>query len=184
MKNSGSKKSNSDEAIIDEYFLNGFNGYKAVQTVKKNSLVAAKSMFNQILKDKNNQDYIRKKRSKLSDQSSIKNENILRELINWAFVDISDFISLSKEEIKELPSDIKRCIQSFKVTKRTYTDRDGEENTIEVIDIKLIDKTKAMEMINKHVGFYEKDNKQRSGKLNLSKVDNRTLNVLLQAFEN
>lgn len=183
MKNTGVTKINLDKAIIDEYFLNGFNGYKAVQSVKGNSIIAAKSMFNQILKEKNIQNYIHEKRMKLKRQSEIKSENILKELMNWSYVDISDFIGLTKEEIKSLPSDVKRCIQSFKETKRTYKDRAGIERTDEVIEVKLIDKTKAMEMINKHVGFYEKDNKQRSGKLNLSKVDNRTLNVLLQAFE-
>lgn len=182
MKNSGEKKLAFDRAIIDEYFINGFNGYKAVQAVRKNSEVAAKSMFNSILKDKDNRDYIANKRIQLRKRTEVQNENILRELLNWAYVDISDFIGLSKEDVKALPMDVKRCIQSFKTTKRTYVDRGGEERKEEVIEIKLIDKAKAMEMINKHIGFYEKDNRQKKAKINLNKIDTQTLNVLYNAM--
>ncbi len=66
---------------------------------------------------------------------------------------------------------------------RTYTDRGGHKRTDEVIEIKLIDKTKAVEMINKHIGFYEIDNKQKSNKINLNKIDTTTLNVLFQSMK-
>ena len=52
MKNSGERKISLHQSIIDEYFINGFQGYKAVQSIKDNSVVAAKSMFNTIIKDK------------------------------------------------------------------------------------------------------------------------------------
>lgn len=183
MRNSGTKTKELHQSIIDEYFINGFNGYKAVQTIKGNSIVAAKSMFNTIIKDNDNQDYIQSKRLELRRKTDVHNENILRELLNWAYVDISDFIGLSKEDIKALPEDVKRCIQSFKTTKRIYTDRGGIERTDEVIEIKLIDKTKAMEMINKHIGFYESNNRQKRSKINLTKIDTKTLNVLLKVLK-
>jgi phage terminase small subunit len=183
MKNSGERKISLHQSIIDEYFVNGFNGYKAVQSLKGNSIVAAKSMFNTIIKDKNNQEYIQRKRNQLKRKTEVRNENILRELINWSYVDITDFIGLTKEDIKKLPDDVRRCIQSFKVTKRTYKDRGGQERTDEVIEVKLIDKTKAIEMINKHIGFYELDNKQKASKINLTKIDTTTLNVLLRSMD-
>ena len=183
MKKSGERRIDLHHSIIDEYFVNGFQGYKAVQALKSNSVIAAKSMFNTIIKDKNNQEYIQRKRTQLKRKTEVQNENILRELINWSYADITDFIGLTKEDIKNLPADVRRCIQSFKVTKRTYKDRGGHERTDEVIEIKLIDKTKAVEMINKHIGFYEVDNKQKSNKINLTKIDTKTLNVLLQSME-
>lgn len=183
MKTTGTRKTELDEAIIDEYFVNGFRGYKAVQTVRGNSVEAAKGMFNVIMKDERNKDYIQKKRFTLRQKTDVENENILRELLNWSYVDISDFIGLTKEEIKALPSEVKRCIQSFKTTKRTYKDRGGQERTDEVIEIKLIDKTKAMEMINKHVGFYEKDNRQKKPKIDLNKFDTDTLNIILNVIQ-
>lgn len=184
MKDSGVKLLELDKAIIDEYFLNGFCGYKAVRSIRNNSIVAAKSMFNKILKDRKNQEYIQEKRLRLKEQTDIQNEIILKELINWSYVDISDFIGLTIDELKSLPSDVKRCIQSFKVTKRTYKDRSGEQRTDEIVEIKLIDKTKAMEMVNKHVGFYEKNNRQKKNKINLEKLDTVTLNTILQVISN
>ncbi len=183
MKTTGARKTELDEAIIDEYFVNGFRGYKAVQTIRGNSVEAAKGMFNVIMKDARNKDYIQKKRLSLRRKTEVENENILRELLNWAYVDISDFIGLTKDEIKSLPPEVKRCIQSFKTTKRTYKDRGGQERTDEIIEIKLIDKTKAMEMINKHVGFYELDNRQKKPKIDLNKFDTRTLYNILNVIQ-
>ena len=112
--------------------------------------------------------------------TDIHNEHVLRELINWAYVDVTRFISLTPNEIKELPEDIKRCIQSFKHTKRSYETREGVGVTDEVIEIKLIDKTKAIEMINKHIGFYAVDNKQKAQTINLTKITTDKLNILNQ----
>ena len=140
-------------------------------------------MFNNIMKDERNKDYIQKKRLSLRRKTEVENENLLRELLNWAYVDISDFIGLTKDEIKALPPEVKRCIQSFKTTKRTYKDRGGQERTDEIIEIKLIDKTKAMEMINKHVGFYELDNRQKKPKIDLNKFDTQTLYNILNVIQ-
>jgi hypothetical protein len=183
MKISGTRKKELDEAVIDEYFVNGFRGYKAVQTVRGNSVEAAKGMFNIIMKDEKNKDYIQQKRLSLRRKIEVENENILRELLNWVYVDISDFIGLTKDEIKALPPEVKRCIQSFKTTKRTYKDRGGQERTDEIIEIKLIDKTKAMEMVNKHVGFYESHNRQKRPKIDLNKFDTETLNIILNVIQ-
>ena len=38
-------------------------------------------------------------------------------------------------------------------------------------------------MINKHIGFYEIDNKQKSNKINLNKIDTATLNILVQSMK-
>ena len=40
----------------------------------------------------------------------------------------------------------------------------------------------AIEMLNKHIGFYEIDNKQRANQVTLNNFDNRTLNAIYQAL--
>ena len=40
-----------------------------------------------------------------------------------------------------------------------------------------------MEMINKHIGFYEIDNTQKSNKINLNKIDTATLNIIYQSMK-
>ena len=50
--------------------------------------------------------------------------------------------------------------------------------------VKLIDKTKAIEMINKHKGFYLEDNNQKPPLINIERLNIDTLNALLLAIDN
>jgi len=177
-------------SIIDEYYTNGFNGRKAVLILNPElSVNSASVTFNHIFTHDKNKAYIQEKRQALRELTNIQNEHILRELINWAYSDATQFICLSKEEVKELPSDIKRSIQSIKIKTRTYYDKQiKEEVTEEQLEIKMVDKTKAVEMINKHIGFYNEDNKQKGANINVLQVlqqsSPETLNVLLQTIAN
>src|SRR5699024_7328690 len=93
------------------------------------------------------------------------------------------FITLKPEEIKELPADVRRCIQSFKHRKKTYYDKSvGAQVTEEYIELRLVDKATAIKEINKHIGFYGADNKQKKTTVNIDKVDSISLNNLLQVY--
>jgi hypothetical protein len=183
------KASELAQLTIDTYFSNGFNGTQAVKQHRPElNYMAAANVWQNILRSKNNKAYIEEKRNRLKASTDIQNENILRELINWAYVDATEFINLTAEEIKELPSDIKRCIQSFRHKKKTYHTKNDGEITEELIEVKLIDKHKAIESINKHLGFYAEDNQQKGNRINVLQVlqesNPDTLNTLLQAMEN
>lgn len=173
--------------IIDEYYANGYNKYKAVQAVKPGTNKSlASTLFTVLFKKAENKAYIQEKLSILRANSDIKAIQVLRELINFSFSDITDYLELSLVELSELPADLRRCISSFERKKTTYLPRGakkGEEVTEEVVKIKLIDKIKALEMVNKHIGFYEEDNRQKGMKIDLSKATNVQLNVLLQLTE-
>jgi phage terminase small subunit len=171
-----------NQAIIDEYYSNGFNGSKAVRTVSGKESINSKQVFNNIFKDPANLPYINSKKQSLSRKADIKNLQIVKELINFAYVDATEFINLSPEQVKNLPTDIKRSIQSFEHKKHTYTDRNDTAHTEEIIKIKLVDKLKAIEMINKHIGFYQADNKQKANNINLNRLDINTLNNIYQAI--
>ena len=172
-------------SIIDEYYINGFQGLRAVQSVHPGkSYTAAAAQWHNIQRLPHNVAYIDKKRKALAKKTEIKNEHVLKELINWFYVDATDFIGLTIDEIKELPHDVRRCIQSFKHVKRSYTSRDGTDHVQENIEVKLINKDKAADLISKHIGFFEMDNKQKANRINLTKIDNLTLNALVQAIEN
>ena len=87
----------------------------------------------------------------------IDSDGVLKELKNWAEGDYTELMLLTAKEIKELAPEIRRLITGFKRVTRRIPVTDEEEIQIEV---KFIDKIKAMEMISKHIGFYEKDNSQ------------------------
>ncbi len=88
---------------------------------------------------------------------------LLEELENWAYSDITETLKLSPEEIKELSLEIRRLITKYKHISRHIKDKKGKVvETIETVELWFVSKEKAMEMIHKHVGFYEKDNKQKT----------------------
>ena len=178
------KKPKDDHiSILNEYYSNGFQRVKAIQTVfgKDYSVVNAHRYFDRILNNPRNITYIRDKRDKLKKSTDIHNENILRELINFAYSDITDYLGLSDQELKELPSDVKRCISRIESKERTFTNRAGNEVTERTNKIWLVDKLKSIEMINKHIGFFAVDNKQKQVKINIESLNVETLNALLMA---
>lgn len=169
--------------FIDEWFNNGYNAVKAIQTVNPGiSYSYANTLSRSILKAKNIQPYIEQKRSELKEATGIQTEQVLKELITYAYSDATDYVGLTKEELRELPPEVRRCIQGTSTKRRTFKDNKGNTTIDEVITIKLIDKVKAIEMINKHIGFYEEDNKQKKS-INIESLNTDQLNVLLQIAE-
>ena len=188
MKEKGTRLPESvHKAMIDEYYANGFVGYKAVQAIHPQiESQTASSYFSSICKLPQNVAYIEQKVAVLRSETQIKAIQVLRELITFSFSDVTDYMDLGVSDLKALPPEIRRCIASFKKKTTKYLPRGakvGEEVTEENIEIKLIDKVKALEMINKHIGFYSEDNKQKSVKIDLSKASNVQLNMLLSLTE-
>jgi phage terminase small subunit len=105
--------------------------------------------------------YIQKRIAELKEERSkrieIDSDGVLKELKNWAEGDYTELMLLTAKQIKELSPEIRRLITGFKRVTRRIPGTDEEEIQIEV---KFIDKQKAMEMIARHIGFYEKDNEQ------------------------
>lgn len=102
------------------------------------------------------QDMIQKLKSKAVEKLDITHTDLLIELKNWAYSDITETISLTPSEVKELPIEIRRLVTKYKHTK---TNIEGVET--EVIELHFVSKEKAIEMIAKHIGFYEIDNQQK-----------------------
>lgn len=176
-------KTDLSKLIIDEYYINGFNIVKAVQVYFPDyKYKVAQNYYYALVKTPENKAYIVDKITTLRASVQIKAIHVLRELINFSYSDITDYLNLSIVELKALPGDLRRCIQSFEITKTSYLPRGakkGEEVEQTTVKIKLFDKIKALEMINKHIGFYSADNKQKAVKIDLSKATNVQLNMLL-----
>ena len=103
------------------------------------------------------QELITELKDKRSSVVEMDANGVLRELKNWVEGDYTDLMMLTAKQIKELPPEVRRLITGFKRTTRRIPGTDEEEIQIEV---KFIDKQKAMEMVARHIGFYEKDNEQ------------------------
>lgn len=150
--------------VVDEWFVNGWNGTQAYQKFYPNSSEETAAVkFNELVRIGKIDSYIQEKKEAALKSLKTSHESLLKELENWAYSDITETILLTPEQIKELPIEVRRLITKFKTTTKTYTV--GETITTEnVVELWFLDKVKAMEMIHKHTGFYGVDNSQKQPK--------------------
>ena len=86
-----------------------------------------------------------------SERLEVKADWVLRHLVNQVESNVLDaFATLNQEsftleDLKALPREVQMCIKKVKQTK------DG-------IELQFEDKQRALEMIARHIGFFEKDN--------------------------
>lgn len=167
--------------IIDEYFNNGFNVVKAVNVIRPElSAPAARVLFSTI--KKKHSAYVQEKQQALKAETGIKVEQIVNELINHSFSDATDYIGLNPNDLKDLPAEQRRAIQHVKHSKKSYTDRKGNEITEEQTEVKLVNKLQAFDMLAKYVGLYDADNKQKAPKIDIKSLNIEQLQVLNQVL--
>ena len=180
----GEDLSDKHKLIIDEYYNNGYNKSRAVLEFSPNikSQSAAVHVFNAIASTTKAKKYIQSVQARLRSQNHIQREQILSEFSQWAFVDTTQLVGLTPEQVKELPANVRRSIQSYKETERTETDRKGQEITIKTIDLKLVNKLDALKEAGKIIGAYEIDNNQKRGITDLSDTSQEAQNALYKAL--
>ena len=144
------------EIIFCKEYLIDFNGQRAA-TAAGYSEKTARSKASQLLTKVNIEAYIKELKDSRANRIEMTSDGVLKELKNWIEGDCTDLMMLTATEIKELPPEVRRLITGFKRTVRRIQGTDEEEIQIE---IKFIDKQKAMEMVAKHIGFFEADNEQ------------------------
>jgi len=172
----------SEMLLIDEYFINGFNKMKAGRSIKSGS---SDSTVNNWVSEVFNKPAVKKyydsKVAALRAESHVENTMILKELLSFAYSDITTFIGLSPEELKALPQDIRRCISSIDTTTKSWLDPKNKQVVKETtVKIKLMDKLKAIDMIGKHIDFFNADNRSKGGTIDLTKATNDQLNTVLE----
>lgn len=172
-------------AVIDEYFANGFNQVKAVLSANSGlAYGSAQALTSTILKADVNQAYIRSRQDELKASTNIQTNQVVRELISLSYSDITDYIDLTVKELKSLPPEVRRCINSYDIKTKKYKDRDGQMIEDVTVKIKLNDKLKSLDMLSKYIGLYDEDNKQKAPKLDIRTLNVNQLQVLLSITNN
>lgn len=105
------------------------------------------------------QNYISILKEKRNKRVQITQDEVLNQLLTWLNSDITETFGLTQSQIKELPIEIRRLITSYKRTVRSIPMGNGKSIEEENVELKFVSKEKAIEMVNKHIGFYEADNK-------------------------
>jgi phage terminase small subunit len=87
----------------------------------------------------------------------------LRELSSIAMFDLNDFfddLAAGKmRKVEDIPEEIRRCIKKVEFGCKLDLENGPQ---IYVKKVEFYDRLSAIDMLNKHKGFYEKDNEQKS----------------------
>lgn len=154
--------------IIEEYLNNGHNKVQAILKFRPNvAYNSCSNIFKGIVERPEVASYLRGRQNELKEAGEVKTMDILLKLKMWLNSDPSQYIGLTPQQVKELPIELRQCIQAIDHQKKTYTDRRGEVVTEERIKVVLVDKVKTMDMLNKHIDFYSQHNKHKGANVNV-----------------
>lgn len=158
------KKLTPNEKIFADEWLVDRNGIRAYRKAFKSckSDAAAGVGANKKLKKANVKAYIEARLEKISKKLEISTERVLQEDARIAYSDIGElFNGPTLIPPADLPENVRRAVSSVKVTER----KSGEDSFERVYEYKFWDKGRAIERLDKHLGVFEKDNKQKTDPL-------------------
>lgn len=145
-----------DEYLID---LNATRAYKvAYPSCKKDDTARANS--SRLLAKANIQDYVEKRQRQIEKRTEITQDRVLKELAKIAFGDVRKLYTENGalRNIVDLEDDIAGAISGVE----TYEEYDGRgedrEHVGDTKKVKMLDKTKALELIGKHLGMFKETN--------------------------
>lgn len=127
-----------------EAILSGAHYRVAYQKATGNSNAAAAAEF---LEDDDVRIYLAVRRMELRERTGFSDRQWLEEVANMAFYDPAEIVMESisgPEDIAKLPLHIRKLIVGWKNTEYGF-------------ELKLVDKQKALDMLAKHQGLYQKD---------------------------
>ena len=128
---------------------------------------SAYSQGHRLLKNDEVKAYLSKSLEARAEKLDITADRILEEIAHIAFFDIRNiFDGSSLKEIDKLDDKTARAISSVK----SRIEKQEGENFAEVVEIKSNDKLKALDMLSKHLGLYERDNEQGKDNKTLTKI--------------
>ena len=157
--------------FINEYFINGFNGTKAYRKVFKSCKTdkTARTLASRLLTKDGVKEEIEKRQKELKEKSDIKREDILNDLRIIKDVNICDYMKIVKKErlvprIDEETGDSILVPEEYEVLVYKATDELTVEKQKAIKSIEMTktgikytfyDKDKAIDTINKMLGFYD-----------------------------
>lgn len=165
------KLSKKELSFINEYFTNGFNGTKAYRKVFKSCKTdkTARTLASRLLTKDGVKEEIERRQKELKEKSDIKREDILNDLRIIKDVNICDYMKIVKKErlvprIDEETGDSILVSEEYEVLVYKATDELTVEQQKAIKSIEMTktgikytfyDKDKAIDTINKMLGFYD-----------------------------
>lgn len=158
------------EAFCAAYMANGGNAsdaYRKSYAAEKMKAETINRNACELLQDNKIAARIAALRQAAADIAVLEEAKVLREVARLALSDPGELFDDNGDlrSIKDMPASLRACIASVEIDNRTERDPDDPDKfrSYTVKKVKMWDKNSALEKAMKHLGSFEKDNKQRAG---------------------
>ena len=145
-----SKLTEKQKKFVDEYLID-LNATQAAMRAGY-SEKTARSIGQRLLTNVDIQKYMQKEQKELQERTSIRQEDVLRELATIGFAKITDFVGIYNGYV--IPKDKIGAVASIEAGK------DG-------VKIRLNSKLDALEKIGRHLGMFDSNRAQETAENNL-----------------
>ena len=142
-----------DEYLID---LNATRAYKvAYSNCKKDETANAAS--SRLLRNVKVQEYISAKQKEIEERTEVTQDMVIKELSKIAFLDIRKLYTENGllKNISDMDNDTAGAISSLETLEEYEGYGDNRERIGDTRKVKLLDKTKALELLGKHLGMFK-----------------------------
>ena len=158
-------KLNDKQILFCQEYLIDLNATQAAIRAGYSVKTAGQQGFD-LLKNPEIQSRITKNMKKREERTEITQDRVLKELGRLAFLDIRKAFDDNGNllPIKDMDDETAAAISGLEVV------RAGEGFTDITSKIRLIDKKGSLELVARHLGMFEKDNKQRKSEFNFGDI--------------
>lgn len=174
-------KNDKHEAFCHEFIKDLAKAKSYMRVYPDSSYEAAAVSANELLKNPKIAARIDELKAERAKTLKLDAESVLYDLKTYLEADITDFMELTPDQVKALPLEVRRMVTGFKTHEKTTTLQDGGSVTEKRFELTFFDKKAAYEMVNKHIGFYEKDNSQKSVTVTVSKEEAKEISKALDS---
>ncbi len=141
-----------DEYLID---LNATRAYKvAYPNCKKDETACVNG--SRLLRNAKVQEYIEIHQKQREERTQVTQDKVIKELAKIAFADIRKLYTENGQlrNVADLDDDIAGAISSLETLEEYEGRGDNKEKVGDTQKVKLLDKTKALELLGKHLGIF------------------------------
>lgn len=158
-----------DEYLID---LNATRAYKvAYSRCKKDE--TANVNGSKLLRNTKVQEYISKKQKEIEKRTEVTQDMVIKELAKIAFLDIRKLYTENGQlkNIADIDSETVGAISSLETLEEYDGYGDNREKIGDTQKVKLLDKTKALELLGKHLGIFNDINVNMKNAVQVELID-------------
>ena len=158
-----------DEYLID---LNATRAYKVAYPKCKED-ETANAASSRMLRNVKVQEYISEKQKEIEKRTEVTQDMVIKELAKIAFLDIRKLYTENGQlkNVADIDSDTAGAISSLETLEEYEGYGDDREKIGDTQKVKLLDKTKALELLGRHLGMFSDVNVNMKNAVQVELVD-------------